>query len=214
MRGKFITFEGPDGSGKSSHLQRTVAWLTERGMPCLTTKEPGGTELGDALRSVFLDPRWGTLDGTIELLLVFASRRQNLLERIDPALAAGTHVLCDRFTDSTIAYQGGGRGVPRELIDRVDELATGSRRPDHTLLFDLPPEVARQRGHLQRGGSDRLDAEGLDFYGRVRDSFLAEARRDSQRIRVIDSSGTFERTEYQTRSVLEEIFGAGARMES
>lgn len=206
MNGRFISFEGLDGSGKSSHLERSALWLRERGAECLVTKEPGGTPLGDALRGVFLDPRWGEMDGTVELLVVFASRRQHLLEQIDPALAAGVHVLCDRFTDSTLAYQGAARGVPRDLIDRVDDLATGGRRPVATLLFDLPPEVARERGHLTREESDRLDAEGLEFYRRVREGFLAEAEREPDRFWVIDSSGPFEETERQTRAALRRIF--------
>jgi dTMP kinase len=102
----FITFEGLDGSGKSTHLHRASEWLTRRNVPHRVTKEPGGTPLGEALRSIFLDPGWGAVDGTVELLLVFASRRQHLLEVIEPALRAGEHVLCDRFTDSTRAYQG------------------------------------------------------------------------------------------------------------
>jgi dTMP kinase len=149
----FITFEGLDGSGKSTHLQRVSAWLKERNVPHLVTHEPGGTPLGDALRAVFLDARWGAVDGVVELLLVFASRRQHLLEVIDPALRAGRHVLCDRFSDSTRAYQGYGREVPLAVIDQVDRLATGGRRPDRTLLFDLPAAEARARGHSRPGRS-------------------------------------------------------------
>ncbi|MFY9826425.1 MAG: dTMP kinase, partial [Thermoanaerobaculia bacterium] len=135
MPGQFITFEGLDGSGKSTHLRHAAAWLAERGVPHLVTHEPGGTPLGDEVRAVFLDARWGALDGLVELLLVFASRRQHLLEVIEPALRDGKHVLCDRFTDSTRAYQGHGRGVPLAVIEQVDLLATGGRVPDRTLLF-------------------------------------------------------------------------------
>lgn len=204
----FITFEGLDGSGKSTHLRQAAAWLKERGVPHLVTHEPGGTALGDALRSVFLDPRWGEMDGTVELLLVFASRRQHLLEVIEPALAAGRHVLCDRFTDSTRAYQGYGRGVPLERIDHVDRVATGGRNPDRTLLFDLPAGDARARGHSpsrrRRGAADRLDAEGLAFYGRVREGFLELARSDPGRFRIVDSSGDAAATQAQVRAALEE----------
>ena len=206
----FVTFEGLDGSGKSSHLRRASAWLTERGIPHLVTHEPGGTPLGDALRALFLDPRWGTVDGIVELLLVFASRRQHLLEVIEPALAAGRHVLCDRFTDSTRAYQGWGRGVPLDVIDQVDRLATGGRTPDRTLLFDLPADKARARGHSparqERGTADRLDAEALDFYERVRQGFLAMAKGDP-RFRVISSAGLFQATEERVREALADLLG-------
>jgi dTMP kinase len=207
----FITFEGLDGSGKSTHLRKASAWLEERGIPHLVTQEPGGTPLGDALRSLFLDPRWGTLDGIVEILLVFASRRQHLIAVIEPALREGRHVLCDRFTDSTRAYQGYGRGVPLPVIDQVDLLATGGRIPDRTLLFDLPAEAARARGHSSRqgrGAADRLDSEDLEFYRRVRCGFLEMAGREA-RFRVVDSSGAPQATERQVRQALLDLTGEG-----
>jgi dTMP kinase len=214
MRALFITFEGLDGSGKSTHLRRTAAWLEERAIPHVVTHEPGGTPLGDALRAVFLDPRWGTVDGVVELLLVFASRRQHLLEVIEPALAAGCHVLCDRFTDSTRAYQGYGRGVPLELIDQVDRLAIGGRTPDFTLLFDLPAEKARTRGHSPsrrgRGAADRLDAEDLAFYRRVRQGFVDLAAREPGRFRLIDSAGPAARTFERVQAVMESLLKEAA----
>lgn len=213
MPGLFITFEGLDGSGKSTHLKRAVSWLGERGIACRATHEPGGTPLGDAIRQVFLDPRWGRMDGVVELLLVFASRRQHLVERIEPALASGVHVLCDRFTDSTLAYQGYGRGVARERILAIDLQATGGRRPDRTLLFDLPPELARERGHSPRrqgqgrGSADRLDAEDLAFYGRVREGFLALAAADPARFVLVDSSRRPGETFAQVAAALAGILG-------
>jgi len=208
QRPLFITFEGLDGSGKSTHLKRAAAWLKHQEIPHLVTHEPGGTPLGDALRKIFLDPRWGTMDGTVELLLVFASRRQHLLAVIEPALAAGKHVLCDRFTDSTRAYQGYGRGVPLPLIEQVDAVATGGRRPDRTLLFDLPARSARARGHSparrRRGDADRLDAEGLAFYDRVRQGFLALAEREPERFRCVRSGGSPDATYPQVQSALAE----------
>lgn len=210
----FVTFEGLDGSGKSTHLRLAAAWLASQEVPHRVSHEPGGTALGDAIRALFLDPRWGALDGRVELLMVFASRRQHLLELIEPALAAGCSVLCDRFTDSTRAYQGAGRGVPQRLIDHVDRLATGGRRPDRTLLFDLPAAVARGRGQSPRrtarqageGGADRLDVEGLEFYARVRDGYLALAAAERERFRVIDSSGPREQTAAQVRSALADLW--------
>jgi dTMP kinase len=219
----FITFEGIDGSGKSTHLKRAVQWLARQGVACRPTHEPGGTPLGDALRLLFLDPRWGAIDGTVELLMLFASRRQHLLEVIEPALAAGEVVLCDRFTDSTRAYQGSGRGVPLQLIDQVDLLATGGRRPDRTLLFDLPAAAARARRHAGsrggaggpraasggRGPADRLDAEGLDFYERVRQGFLEQARREPRRFHIVESGGDPARTAAQVREALADLLPAG-----
>lgn len=215
MRPRFVTFEGLDGSGKSTHLRRAAGWLADRQIAHAVTHEPGGTPLGDALRGVFLDPRWGRLDGTVELLLVFASRRQHLLAVIEPALAAGRHVLCDRFTDSTIAYQGYGRGVPLAAIAQVDRVATEGRRPDRTLLFDLPAEQARERGHSpgrrERGTADRLDAEDLDFYRRVRQGFLELAASHPERFRVIDSSGEAAATEGQVRKALADLLAEDER---
>lgn len=210
VRTSFVTFEGLDGSGKSTHLSTARGWFEDAGIAVVVTHEPGGTRLGDAIRALFLDPRWGSLDGTVETLMVFASRRQHLLEVIEPAIAAGKLVLCDRFTDSTFAYQGFGRGVPLDLLRGADRLATGRRVPDRTLLFDLPAEVARERGQGQGrrrepGGVDRLDAEGLDFYARVRAGYLDAAAREPERFRMIDSSGSIAETESQVRSALADL---------
>jgi dTMP kinase len=207
----FITFEGLDGSGKSSHLRRVAGWLGAAAVPFVATKEPGGTPLGEALRELFLDPRWGRLDGGVEMLLVFASRRQHLLEVIEPALAAGRHVLCDRFTDSTHAYQGAGRGVPEPLIDAVDEIATGRRRPDRTLLFDLDPAEARSRVHRPRTDrveADRLDREELAFYQRVRAGFLARAAAEPERFRIIPTADDREVVAAAVRAALADLLPA------
>jgi dTMP kinase len=212
MTALFITFEGLDGSGKSSHLQEAYRWLADHDIECQVAQEPGGTPLGEAIRETFLDPRWGEIDGTVEALMVFASRRQHLLEVIEPTLADGRHVICDRFTDSTFAYQGYGRGVPMSILRDVDRLATGGRVPDRTLLFDLPAEVARERGHSEarresEEGVTRLDAEALEFYGKVRQGYLELASEHSDRFIVIRSEGTFESTQQQVRQALGGIFG-------
>jgi dTMP kinase len=210
----FVTFEGLDGSGKSTHLKRTAAWFEQAGVPFVVTHEPGGTPIGDAIRGVFLDRGHGAMDPKVELLLVFASRRQHLVEVIEPALAAGRHVLCDRFTDSTVAYQGYGRGVALDSVAAVDRLATGARRPDRTLYFDLPAELARKRGHSdarrRSGRADRLDAESLAFYGRVRDGYRALALTEPERFRVIDSSAAKEETERAVRAALADLVPPGA----
>ena len=151
------------------------------------------------------------MDGRVETMLVFASRRQHLLEVIDPALARGAIVFCDRFTDSTLAYQGYGRGVSLEVLGDADELATGCRVPDHTILFDLPAADARRRGQSKErsdsGEVDRLDAEELEFYERVRRGFLELAQAEPERFSVIDSSGSVEETEQQVSDVLEQLLG-------
>lgn len=206
----FITFEGLDGSGKSTHLERVAGWLRAAGHEPVVTCEPGGTPLGEGIRELFLAPRAsGALDGTVEVLLVFASRRQHLIEVIEPSLRAGRHVLCDRFTDSTYAYQGHGRGVPRPVIDRIDAAATGRRRPDRTLLFDLAAEIAQRRGQSRRrrreGRVNRLDREQVEFYRRVREGFLERARLDPDRFRIVTSDGSLEETSRQVKEALADL---------
>ena len=212
MTGKLITFEGLDGSGKSTHLARAADWLRERGVDVVTTHEPGGTPLGDAVRGIFLDRRWNRMDGRVELLLVAASRRQHLVEIVEPALARGAWVLCDRFSDSTFAYQGAGRGVPAAEIAAADSLATSGRLPDLTLLFDLPAATARERGHSParhaRRAVDRLDAEDLSFYEDVRRGFLDRAEAEPGRFRVVDSSGSRDATGRRVEQVLSEFMEA------
>ena len=217
MEPRFVTLEGLDGSGKSTQLRFASRWLSRRGLTHRVTQEPGGTPLGDSIRSIFLDleEEWSTVDGIVEALLIFASRRQHLLEVIEPTLAAGTHVLCDRFTDSTLAYQGHGRGVPESVLLRIDELATGSRMPDFTLLFDLPAATARDRGHSPSrkdrvGGVDRLDAEQIEFYEQVRQGYLGLAAASPERFRIIDASGSVDATQRRVERALTEIFGVGA----
>ncbi len=212
MPASFITFEGLDGSGKSTHLRLAAEWMMARGLEVQCTHEPGGTPLGDGIRGLFLDPNWEQVEPQVEALLVFASRRQHLAEVIEPALAAGTHVLCDRFTDSSLAYQGAGRGLTRDWLAALDQLATDGRQPDVTLLFDLPAEAAQQRGQSlarrqQEGGLDRFDIESLTFYRRVRDGFLGLAKASPERFRIIDSSQDIDTTWSQVAQVLDEILG-------
>lgn len=209
MGALFVTFEGLDGSGKSSHLEEAGRWLDEHGAAHRRTLEPGGTALGGGIRALFLDDLWSGVDGMVEALMIFAARRQNLLEVIEPSLLAGQHVLCDRFTDSTLAYQGYGRGVAISSLLALDELATGGRRPDLTLLFDLSAETARQRSHgaagEQRRVNDRLDREELAFYERVRRGYLELAAAEPERFRTIDSSGPREVTAAAVREALAEL---------
>jgi len=208
---RFITFEGLDGSDKSTHLHRAGEWMKAHDLGFRTTREPGGTPLGKEIRALFLDHRWGELDGRVEALMVFASRRQHLLQVIEPALAAGQHVLCDRFTDSTHAYQGEGRGLDRRWIEDLDQLATDCRQPDFTLFFDLPLTMARERSSSpdRQGGVDRLDAEVLEFYERVRDRYLELANDEPERILRVDSSGSRQATWLQVERILGKLMGVG-----
>ena len=209
MPPRFITFEGLDGSGKSTHAARLARQLEASGLPFELTHEPGGTTLGEGIRRLFLEAGEHPLDGGVEVLLVFASRRQHLAEVIEPALAAGRHVLCDRFTDSTFAYQGFGRGIALDLIERVDEIATGRRRPDRTILFDLEPAEAHQRSQSKRrrrkGAVNRLDREDIEFYRRVRRGYLERARLEPDRFRVIHSGAGAEETARQVVSALADL---------
>jgi len=190
MGGSFITFEGLDGSGKSTQLARIARLLEARGALCVATREPGGTPFADLLRELFLGREASRIAGVVELMLVFASRRQHLIEVIEPAVEAGAFVLCDRFTDSTYAYQGGGRGVAPETIAEADRLATGGRAPDRTLYFDVSPEEAERR---RRGRSaDRIDREDLAFYRRVHRAFRKRVEAEPERFRVIDASAPCE----------------------
>ncbi len=205
MTGRFITFEGLDGSGKSTQLERLAKELEHRGVSFVNTREPGGTPFADLLRELFLRREAAQVDGVVELMLVFASRRQHLIEVIEPALARGAIVLCDRFTDSTYAYQGGGRGVPNELIDRADRLATGGRVPDRTLYFDLSLEEAERR----RGGAgDRIDRESRAFYRRVHASFAERIRGEPDRFRVIDATAPVEAVAAAVADALHDLLGA------
>ena len=183
----FITFEGIEGSGKTSQIARAAEWMKARGLPVLATRNPGGTELGVLLRDALLHSR-GHIDAGAELLLMMADRRHHLATEIEPALAAGTHVLCDRYTDASRAYQGAGRGLGEAAVDALHR-AWCRRDPDRTYLLDLPVEVALARVAKRRGASfDRFEEEDRDFHERVRAAYLRRARKEPKRFVVIDAS--------------------------
>jgi dTMP kinase len=187
-RGRFISFEGIDGAGKSSHIDALAAALRDQGHTVLLTREPGGTPLAEQLRTLFLQQ---PMDALTEALLVFAGRRDHLRTVIQPALAAGTVVLCDRFTDATFAYQGGGRGFDATVLARLEawvqaDEAGGLVQPDQTLWFDLPPAVAAQRRAAARD-ADRLESEDQAFFDRVRAGYARRAAADPQRFVRIDA---------------------------
>jgi dTMP kinase len=188
-RGRFITVEGVEGVGKSTQLGFLHEHLQAAGHDVLMTREPGGSDLAEALRAVLLDPRHAGMTPDAELLLVFAARADHLARRVLPALEAGRWVVSDRFTDATYAYQGGGRGIPSQRIEILEQWVQGSLRPDRVLVLDLPPGLGADRV-AARGSRDRFEREPSDFFHRVRDAYLARARAAPQRYRVIDASGT------------------------
>lgn len=184
MRGRFITFEGIDGAGKSTQIATVAAALKARGIEVVLTREPGGTALGETLRELILKQ---PMAPATETLLVFAARAEHLHEVIRPALARGAWVLCDRFTDATYAYQAGGRQLPAESIARLESWVHPDLQPDLTLLFDLPPEVAAERLARARA-ADKFEAEERDFFKRVRQVYLDRAQAAPGRFMVIDST--------------------------
>lgn len=186
-RGRFITFEGIEGAGKSTQLERLTERLRAEGQEVLVTREPGGTPLGERLRTLLLDPDVGAMAAETELLLIFAARAEHLRRVIEPALARGTWVLCDRFTDASFAYQGAGRRLGAQKVAVLEDWLQGDLRPDLVLLFDVPGRVGLERA-LARGKRDRMENEDLDFFERAREAYLARARAHPQRYRVIDGS--------------------------
>jgi len=182
--GRFITFEGVEGAGKSTQVTALRDWLEGQDIPVRVTREPGGSPIAERIRNLLLDRDNAGMAGDAELLLMFAARAEHLAKTIRPALDAGIWVLCDRFTDATYAYQGGGRGVAQRRIALLEDLVQGSLRPDLTLLFDLPVAagLARARG---RSAPDRFESETARFFEAVRAEYLAIAAREPERVRVI-----------------------------
>lgn len=189
-RGLFITFEGGEGSGKSTQLSLLAEKLAAAGLPVRALREPGGTAVGEAVRAVLLDPEHAALDARAELLLYEAARAQLVAEVIAPALAEGEIVLCDRFFDSTTAYQGYARGLDLAEIGRLNAIATGGLGPDRTLVFDV--DVSTGLTRATHGGADRLEREDAAFHERVRRGFLTIAAAEPSRVRIVDAAGSVE----------------------
>ena len=197
--GKFVTFEGIDGAGKSSHIDALAAALRQRGQTVLSTREPGGTPLAEALRSLFLDHE---MDALTEALLVFAARRDHLRTLILPALAQGSTVLCDRFTDATFAYQGAGRGFDLSVLGELENWVQQGRQPDLTLWFDLDPALAAQRRAAARA-ADRLEREDLAFFSRVSHGYAERAAAAPQRFARILADQPLDQVWAQVWSAVE-----------
>jgi len=188
LRGRFITVEGIDGAGKSTHLDSLCNRWSAQDLEVVRTREPGGTALAEALRDLFLNRE---MDALTEALLVFAARRDHLREVIEPALQRGAIVVCDRFTDATFAYQGGGRGFDMTVLAQLEQWVQAGRQPDLTLWFDLDPVVAAQRRAAARQ-ADRLEQESIDFFRRVAQAYAARAAAAPERFARIDASGTVD----------------------
>jgi dTMP kinase len=207
-RGRFITLEGIEGAGKSTQLPAAAAALEARGLPVLLTREPGGAPVAERIRSVLLDPDCKGMADDTELLLMFAARAEHLARRIRPALEAGTWVVCDRFTDATYAYQGGGRGLDPGRIRVIEDFVQGALRPDLTLLFDLPVSVGLARAG-RRSIPDRFEAEAAHFFERVRAAYLERARAEPGRVRVIDADAAPEAVAARVAAALTDFCEAG-----
>lgn len=196
LRGLFVTFEGPDGSGKSTQLQYLAKYLQQQNYDIVTTREPGGTSISDQIRKVILDPEHQEMAAQTEILLYAASRAQHVQEKIKPALERGKLVLCDRFVDASIAYQGFGLGYGEEVIRQINSFATGGLVPDRTYMIDLAPEEGRRRMEARRStefkqGLDRIEQKDLEYHARVREGFQLLAREHS-RIMLIQGDQSIE----------------------
>jgi len=209
QRGRFISLEGGEGAGKSTLLRGLEAHLRAQGVDLVVTREPGGTAVGEAVRGVVLDAANNELCAESELLLMFASRAQLVRQVIEPALAAGEWVLCDRFTDASYAYQGGGRGQPAERIAELERWAAAGLKPDATLLLDLPVSTGRARA-AGRGEADRIEVEGDAFFERVRGMYRARAAAEPARFRLLDASATPEDVLGQAIASLAHLFAGHA----
>lgn len=204
MAGTFITFEGIDGSGKSTHLRLLASFLRANGLELILTREPGGTPVGNRLRAALLDAR-EEVDPLAELLVFAADRAQHVRRVLRPAIAAGQVIISDRYADATAAYQGAGRGFSRELISEIVELATEGLRPDLTLLFDLSVSESNTRTRRRINGNqagDRLDGENADFHTRVREAYLRIAEAEPERVKIIETNRTVEETQQQLRGII------------
>lgn len=207
-KGHFITIEGIEGAGKSTCLDAISATLAELGIhDPVVTREPGGTEIGEAIRAILLDMHHRGMSGESEALLLFAARTEHVAQVIRPSLEAGRWVISDRFTDASYAYQGGGRRLGEERIAVLEDWAIPTMRPDITLLLDVDPQVGRERVGKRQGESDRFEAEQNDFFAAVRQAYLSRAESDAQRFRIIDANKSAADVRLQVEQIIYDLFG-------
>ncbi|ANY76575.1 dTMP kinase [Paenibacillus ihbetae] len=201
----FITLEGGDGSGKTTMLGRLAAYMQGRSIPYMITREPGGIEIAEKIRSIILDPQHTSMDARTEALLYAAARRQHLVEKVEPALSEGLTVLCDRFVDSSLVYQGYARGLGMEEVWSINRFAVEGRMPDLTLLFDIDPEIGMSRiaANAERE-KNRLDMESMAFHGKVREGYMLIAGNNKERVRIVDASKTPDQVEREMIKYVED----------
>ncbi len=201
MTGLFMTLEGGEGVGKTSNITFIQSLLEEKNIPVLLTREPGGTVLAEAMRELLLDKNQEEIAEQTELLMMFAARAQHIKHVIKPALEQGTWVLCDRFTDATYAYQGGGRKMDFSAINWLENFVQGNLRPDLTLLFDAPIQIGMERAG-QRGQLDRFESEKMAFFEQVRQAYLRIAEQQPQRVKIIDARVSLEKVQLQIHQII------------
>lgn len=208
MPGQFITLEGTEGAGKSTNLAFIQEWLTSQGIDHIVTREPGGTEISEAVREVLLNKEFTAMHEETELLLMFAARAQHLQEKILPAIAQGKWVISDRFTDATYAYQGAARGMSFERIAEIENWVQQGFQPDTTFIFDLPIEVGMARVASRGGETDRFEQEKHDFFEKVRSAYLQRAEMSPQRYTILDASQPLEAVQQDIVSRLQQMMGS------
>lgn len=206
-RGKFITVEGGEGAGKSTNIAFIKSYLEQHGIRVIETREPGGTAISERIRGILLDSKVQNMCADTELLLMFAARAQHINEVIGPNLQQGNWILCDRFTDATYAYQGGGRGIDMQRIEALEDWVQGDLRPDLTVIFDLPVEQGLERAG-KRSEPDRFEQENIEFFTRVREAYLQRARLSPQRYAVIDASPEITQVQQQITQVLSKVLAS------
>jgi len=205
MNAKFISIEGIEGAGKSTQLAFIQRYLSDNGKQLIVTREPGGTPLGEEIRSLLLTPTDSGMAIDTELLLMFSARAEHVARVIKPALEQGEWVISDRFTDATFAYQGGGRGISQQRISELANWTLKGLKPDLTLLFDLPVEVGQQRVLSRNQGVDRFEQEKIEFFQKIRTCYLERAKQEPNRIKVIDSSQSIAEIQSQLITILEPL---------
>lgn len=204
-RGFFITFEGTDGAGKTTQIQRLSTELGQLGYDVCLTREPGGTPISEQIRDMLLNPDHSEMAATTELLLYAASRAQHVSEVIKPALEAGKMVISSRFADAMVVYQGYGRGLDLERINRLNRIATDGVTPDVTFVLDLPVEIGLQRVRKSRGGLDRLEREKIDFHQRLRDGYRTLAKQEPHRLKIVDAQASPEGVYAQIKAAIQPL---------